>query len=145
MCRFFRYFLHSQPHLVSPSNMDFKNRSAYTKIRESYVCFVTNKAITNNSKYILVTYNHYLTCTQLAFIPSIKINIFIIQPYAVKFFRHLVFSFSRENFSIPEGKQLKQNWTKVHVQCDAAKCSMELLCQQCLGSQAECSVLSVSI
>lgn len=66
--RFFRYFLHSQPYPVSPSIMNFKNRSAYTKIRESYVCFVTNEAITNNSKNILVTYNHYLTCTQLAFL-----------------------------------------------------------------------------
>lgn len=71
---------------------------------------VINEELANNSKNIcdITTASHVLCLTsRSAFIPSIKINVFIIQPYTVKFSHHLVFSFSRANFSKPKGKQLK--------------------------------------
>lgn len=82
--------------------MNFK--ISFYKIRKSCICFVINEAITNNSKYILVTYKHCFTWTLTsppAFIFSVKINIFIIQPYAVKFSHHLVSHFPGQTFQCP--------------------------------------------
>lgn len=67
--------------------------------------FVINEVITNNSKYILVTYKHCFTWTLTsppAFIFSVKINIFIIQPYAVKFSHHWFLIFQGKLFNAQE-------------------------------------------
>lgn len=52
--------------------MDFKSRWTYIQVRESYAHLVINEAITNNSKYILVTRNHCLTCTLYNFSTSLS-------------------------------------------------------------------------
>lgn len=63
-----------------------------------------------------MTHNHCFTCT----LSDLSVSLYF-QPYTVKFSHHWVFSFSRANFSKPKGKQLKQNYSKVHFQCDAAE------------------------
>lgn len=112
-CRYFLFFTH---HLTQFSIIyEFQEISFY-KIRESCIRFVINEAITNNSKYILVTYKHCSTWTLTsppAFIFSVKINIFIIQPYAVKSPHHLVSHFPGQTFQCPRAS----NWSRTVPQC----------------------------
>lgn len=66
--------------------------------------------------------------SQALYISSIKINIFVSQPYTVKISHHLVFSFSRAKLPVPRGS----SWSRTVPKCisrvvQQMQCSMKWL------------------
>lgn len=124
--------LHLQSNHISKSIVNFrkngsvsmKNKtviSALLKVRQTWTILKCFACASHISWTLCVS-------SQPLYISSIKLNIFVSQPYTVKFSHHLVFSFSRAKLTV----RRENNWSRTVPKCISSvvqkmQCSMKRL------------------